>query len=80
MSGLNRATIFGALAAALSAPIGVGRAGLAATQNIAVDSDGNPARYRGGPGFTAAHVKRMAKKRRNQQRHKKACRGSAAFR
>ena len=29
--------------------------------------------YSRGPGWTAAQVKRMAKKRRNQQRHKRAC-------
>jgi len=27
--------------------------------------------YQNGPGWTAAQVKRMAKKRRNQQRHKR---------
>ena len=30
--------------------------------------------YPNGPGWTVAHVKRMARKRRNQQRHKAACR------
>jgi len=30
--------------------------------------------YSSGPGWTVAQVKRMAKKRRNQQRHRKACR------
>lgn len=34
--------------------------------------------YSSGPGWTAAHVKRMAKKRRNQQRHRKACRKGGA--
>jgi hypothetical protein len=28
-----------------------------------------------GPGWTQAHVKRMAAKKRNQQRHRAACRG-----
>jgi hypothetical protein len=28
-----------------------------------------------GPGWTQAHVKRMARKRRNVLRHRKACRG-----
>ena len=28
-----------------------------------------------GPGWTAAHVQRMAKKRRNKARHKAACKG-----
>lgn len=32
--------------------------------------------YPQGPGWTAAHVKRMSQKRRNQQRHKAACRRS----
>src|SRR5688572_2424895 len=30
---------------------------------------------RRGPGWTQAHVQRMARKKRNQARHKKACRG-----
>lgn len=31
--------------------------------------------YQNGPGWTAAHVKRMAAKRRNQQRNKRAHKG-----
>lgn len=33
--------------------------------------------YSRGPGWTVAQVKRMAKKARNQRRHKIACRGRA---
>lgn len=33
---------------------------------------------RKGPGWTPAHVKRMAKKARNQKRHRKATKGGAA--
>ena len=32
--------------------------------------------YAHGPGWTAAQVKRQAKKRRNQQRHKRASKGA----
>jgi len=31
--------------------------------------------YPNGPGWSNRHVQRMARKRRNQQRHRKACRG-----
>lgn len=34
--------------------------------------------YQRGPGWTVAQVKRMAKKRRNQQLHRKACRKGGA--
>lgn len=40
--------------------------------------DGQNKIRRPGPGWSAAHVKRMAAKKRNQQRHKLACRKAGA--
>lgn len=34
--------------------------------------------YRTGPGWSVAQIKRMAKKARNQKRHRKAMKGGAA--
>jgi hypothetical protein len=36
---------------------------------------GKPERHPNGPGWTQAHVQRMSRKRRNQQRNKRAHRG-----
>lgn len=44
----------------------------------AAHSSGGSHVTRTGPGWTAAHVKRMARKARNQRRHKSACKGGAA--
>ena len=77
MSGLTRTAILGALMAMSGGQIfGAGASrSIFQPQTAGVNQDSESAtRYRGGPGFTAAHVKRMAKKLRNQQRHKTACR------
>lgn len=88
MSGLNRGSLTGLLmAAALGATASMGGMPYAiqptgvqvtATKRKSTSSAG---RYVGewgyptGPGWSNRHVKRMATKRKNQQRHKKATRG-----
>lgn len=69
MSGLTRAAILGALAAAglLASPL---------KQSGALNGEIYEPRRRG-RGLTAAQVKRMAKKAKNRRRHKAAMRRAA---
>lgn len=77
MSGLSRTAILGAMMAGAMSPLAsVGNAMRSLTTTLPDYGETTLTSKRNGPGFTAAHVKRMAKKRRNQQRHKVACRGS----
>lgn len=86
MSGLSRMAILGALMATAGAPVMASQVAieqravspmraLAEAMSAVRVSDGF--NYRNGPGWTAARVKRMATKRRNQQRHKAAARKSS---
>jgi len=42
-------------------------------RHVARNLFSSPWNYSNGPGWTAAHVKRMAKKQRNRARHKTNC-------
>lgn len=84
----NRSLILGLALAALS-PIAAGAHAIMAESQVIQANRKRSTRQtsgsywtglpgRKGPGWSAAHVKRMAVKSRNQRRHKAACKGGAA--